>query len=215
MPTVTQVNDLKINKLTKAQYDAAVQAGTIGENEISIITDLDAGQVIQVDVLPTADATEEGKIYQYIGVTDANYTNGYFYKCVSDGQSPATYSWERVDVQPAVDPLPDQTGNAGKFLTTDGTDASWVDITTTPASTPTLQGTSTYWIEDPNTHIISQTINVQGVTATNVVMVSPTPVSAEDYAQSGVICTAQSAGTLTFTCKTIPSVDLTLNVVCF
>ena len=81
MPTVTQVNDLKINKLTKAQYDEAVQSGVIGENEISIITDLDAGQVIQVDVLPTASATEEGKIYQYIGETDNTYTNGYFYKC--------------------------------------------------------------------------------------------------------------------------------------
>ena len=36
-------------------------------------------------------------------------------------------SWDRVDVQPAVDPLPSQTGNAGKFLTTNGTDASWGD----------------------------------------------------------------------------------------
>ena len=126
MPTVTQVNDLKINKLTKAQYDAAVQAGTIGENEISVITDLDATP--QVDSLPTAGAAQEGKIYQFIGTTTGSYTNGYFYKCVSDGQNPATYSWAQVNVQPAVDPLPSQSGNAGKFLTTDGTDASWATI---------------------------------------------------------------------------------------
>ena len=406
MPTVTQVNDLKINKLTKAQYDEAVQSGVIGENEISIITDLDAGQIIQVDTLPTASATEEGKIYQYIGVTDANYTNGYFYKCVSDGQSPATYSWENIEVQPAPvipDPLPSQSGNAGKFLTTDGTDVSWSDkplingkdssatdsilidttdstympnnaiaigsgslvksnggiaigahddttshlsatanggiaigsgslsvsygvsigkqakalaynggncvaigyrakamdgcivigsdaqtsgnifngiqlgtgindesgtfkvglasgnwpgtwnnyklldsdgtipearladttsatsgqvlqldsnnnavwknIISTPSTIPTLLSNS--WTEDPTTHEITQTVSVVGVTLTNLVMVGPTPVSAEDYNDSDVICIAQGVDTLTFKCATIPSVDLTLNVLCF
>lgn len=39
----------------------------------------------------------------------------------------ATYAWTRVDVQPAPDLLPSQTGNAGKFLITNGTDASWSD----------------------------------------------------------------------------------------
>ena len=83
---------------------------------------------IQVSAMPTASATEENKIYQFTGTTDANYTNGYFYKCVSDGQTPATYSWTRVDVQPTPSGLPDQTGQSGKFLTTDGTDASWATI---------------------------------------------------------------------------------------
>lgn len=31
-----------------------------------------------------------------------------------------------------IDNLPDQTGNSGKYLTTDGTDASWVEISTSP-----------------------------------------------------------------------------------
>ena len=127
MPTNTHVNELKINRLTEAQYDAAVQAGIIGENELSIITDMSAGDTIQVDTMPTAAVSELGKIYQFVGTTDANYTNGYFYKCVSDGQDPATYSWTQTDVQPQAGGLPSQTGNAGKFLTTDGTDASWSD----------------------------------------------------------------------------------------
>lgn len=83
---------------------------------------------VQRSTMPQASEEEVDNIYQYVGTTDANYTNGYFYKCVSDGQDPATYSWTRVDIQPAPvipDPLPSQTGNAGKFLTTDGTDASW------------------------------------------------------------------------------------------
>lgn len=84
---------------------------------------------IQRSVLPQASEEEVDKIYQYVGTTDANYTNGYFYKCVSDGQVPATYSWENIKVQEA-DSLPSQTGNAGKVLTTDGTNASWATPTT-------------------------------------------------------------------------------------
>lgn len=84
-------------------------------------------EIVQRSTMPTASADELGNIYQFVGTTDANYTNGYFYKCVSDGQQPATYSWSQVSVQPAPSGLPDQTGQSGKFLTTDGTDASWSD----------------------------------------------------------------------------------------
>lgn len=80
----------------------------------------------QVSTLPTASVDELDNIYQFVGTTDANYTNGYFYKCVSDGADPATYSWEEVEVQASSGGgLPDQTGMSGRFLTTDGTDASW------------------------------------------------------------------------------------------
>ena len=88
----------------------------------------DVNAVPQYSTMPTASADELGNIYQYTGATDANYTNGYFYKCVSDGQNPATYSWTQTNVQPTPSGLPSQTGNAGKFLTTDGTDASWASV---------------------------------------------------------------------------------------
>ena len=38
--------------------------------------------------------------------------------------------WEQVSVQPASETLPDQTDNAGKFLMTDGTTASWSEALT-------------------------------------------------------------------------------------
>jgi len=140
MPTNTKVKSLKINTLTKAQFDVAVQGGVIGANEISIITDLD--ESIQVSTMPTAAASNVDKVYQYIGATTSSYTNGYFYKCVSDGATPTpNYSWTRIDVQPAGggSSLPPQAGNSGKFLTTDGTDASWANI---PTEIPTQTGNS-------------------------------------------------------------------------
>lgn len=87
----------------------------------------DVGAVPQYSSMPQASEDELGNIYQFTGTTDATYTNGYFYKCVSDGGNPATYSWSQVSVQPVPSGLPDQTGQSGKFLTTDGTDASWGD----------------------------------------------------------------------------------------
>lgn len=57
------------------------------------------GQTIQRNVLPEASEEEAGKIYQYIGATDSNYTNGYFYECVlKDGN----YIWENKAVQPGA-----------------------------------------------------------------------------------------------------------------
>ena len=323
---------------------------------------------IQVSTLPTASATELGNIYQFTGTTDANYTNGYFYKCVSDGAVTPTYSWSRVDVQPQSGGLPSQTGHAGEFLTTDGTDASWATInalqnTATGTNSLTLLGTATNYMYCVNigvassatytnntavgyhaqatgdgataygryttasgTHSLavgnmteasgtnsiaiglesvasgtrsiqigtkgytnsnantfkvgnnngnfeimsadgtiptdrftttpvadgtyvptltissgtatrswaapggggaipatatlavadwsnnSQTVNVTGVTASNNVIVAAAPASQSDYTTAGILCTAQGAGTLTFTCTTTPSSAITVNV---
>lgn len=58
--------------------------------------------VAQFSTMPTA-GSYPNKVVQYIGTTDATYTSGYFYRSVSNGQVPATYSWEQVDVQPSGD----------------------------------------------------------------------------------------------------------------
>ena len=64
------------------------------------ITASDIGASSAVTSLPTASADNLNKIIQYIGETTEDYTQGYFYKCVSDGQDPATYSWQQINVQP-------------------------------------------------------------------------------------------------------------------
>lgn len=116
-----------------AKADTAVQPGDLATVATTgAYSDLTGTPTIptaiQVSTMPTAAAGELDKIYQFVGTTDANYTNGYFYKCVSDGQDPATYSWTQTDVQPQAGGLPSQTGQSGKFLTTDGTDASWATV---------------------------------------------------------------------------------------
>lgn len=82
--------------------------------------------------MPTAASTNEGWIVQYTGATDSTYTHGYIYECVSDGQTPATYSWTAVSVQ---------AGGGGSSYTA----GTGIDITSGVISVaaPTLQNTAT------------------------------------------------------------------------
>lgn len=59
----------------------------------------------------------------------------------------------------------------------------------------------------------TQTVSVTGMTATGIVFVSPDPTDQSAYTSAGIICSAQAANSLTFTCSTTPSADLSVNVV--
>ena len=59
------------------------------------------------------------------------------------------------------------------------------------------------------------TVNVSGMTASKDVIVAPAPASISAWAVAGVYCSAQGAGTLTFTCSTTPTAALTANVMAF
>ena len=73
--------------------------------------------VIQMSVMPTADETTVDKVYQYIGATDAEFVQGYWYIGVDNGDG--TYSWVQINTQPIdcqveVLPTPD-VAYAGKI----------------------------------------------------------------------------------------------------
>lgn len=59
---------------------------------------------------------------------------------------------------------------------------------------------------------LSQTVNVTGVTANNTVIVTPSPSSYAVYGESGVYCSAQADGKLTFMCVKAPTANLVVNV---
>lgn len=58
-----------------------------------------------------------------------------------------------------------------------------------------------------------QTVTVSGVTASNLVTVSPAPASWDVVSISQVYCSAQAANSLTFKCKVKPTNAITMNVV--
>lgn len=78
-----------------------------------------------------------------------------------------SYAWTQIDVQPAGSSLPDQTGQSGKFLTTDGTDASWSDKplvnTATGTNGLTILGTSSNGTNSINVGASSVVLSNNGV----------------------------------------------------
>ena len=131
------VNLTTSNSTAGTNYKLLDSDGTIPADRL-------VNSINKYSTMPTAASINEGWIVQYIGATDSTYTHGYIYECISDGASTPTYSWTQVDVQPTPDPLPSQSGNSGKFLTTDGTNASWGDAlvnTATAQNALTILGT--------------------------------------------------------------------------
>ena len=61
--------------------------------------------IMQYDTMPTASVDLLTKIVQYVGATSMSYKNGSFYRCVSDGESTPTYSWEEVEFAPDMIPM--------------------------------------------------------------------------------------------------------------
>lgn len=99
------------------------------------------------------------------------------------------------------DPLILQTGNYGNNTITKQKLASGATYTSIAVTLTTANWSSN-----------TQTVNVTGVTASNAVIVSAAPASYLSYSEFGVYCSAQGAGTLTFTCDSTPDVNLTVNV---
>ena len=60
----------------------------------------------------------------------------------------------------------------------------------------------------------AQTVSVSNVTTGSLVTVAPVPTAQNRtaYLESGVYCSAQGAGTLTFVCEDVPSVNLDVNI---
>jgi len=80
-----------------------------------------------------------------------------------------------------------------------------------PSTMPTLAVAD--WVLDSGTNKYTQTVNVTGVTANNVVYVAPFPANADEYAQCNVIAVSQGAGTIGFQADVLPTNALGVNVV--
>lgn len=61
----------------------------------------------------------------------------------------------------------------------------------------------------------AQTVSVSDISATDTIVVSPSPEHIAAYSEAGVYCSAQAANSLTFTCDSTPSADISVNVIVF
>jgi hypothetical protein len=86
----------------------------LSANQGKVLKDLaDTKQdIMQYSTMETASADLLGRIVQYVGTTSVAYKNGSFYRCVSDGESTPTYSWEEVEFAPDMIPMTTQEVDA-------------------------------------------------------------------------------------------------------
>lgn len=76
-----------------------MSVNTLVNNELQRVAGSDSGNHVdydmQVSTMPEASAQYANLIFQYVGTTDENYTNGYFYKCfVNEETIPTSYTWK-------------------------------------------------------------------------------------------------------------------------
>lgn len=90
----------------------------------------------------------------------------------------------------------------------DAANKAYVDSKSPTFVTVTLSSSS--WSSN------TQTVTVSGVSATETAqLITPTPAIASQsaYYEAGIMCTGQAANSLTFTCQTVPTSNLTVYVV--
>lgn len=119
--TILQYIGVTTNTYVNGYFYECVEGSTAGTYEWTqkdIQPDDDT--VIQVETLPTASASLEGTIYQFVGTT-GDYINGYFYKCVEDEEEEGEYLWQQTNTQPSG--------------------GSSIQVDTMPAPVPRLVGT--------------------------------------------------------------------------
>ncbi len=75
------------------------------EHVESVRATLDAAKQdkIELTTMPQASEDNLGLVVIYTGSTTSTYTHGYMYECVSDGETPATYSWEQLTSDVKID----------------------------------------------------------------------------------------------------------------
>ena len=61
----------------------------------------DSEDIFRYNTLPTPNSSINGAIIQYIGATNVNYINGYYYQCVESPVGSGTYVWVQKNVQPS------------------------------------------------------------------------------------------------------------------
>ena len=270
-------------------YDDCFTVDTNGRRALRVVGgsggSVDTSKLLNVDTLPIASATNVGKFYLYNGATDANYTHGYIYECVSTPVYDSTVEFNPASISGTtaacsgsdfatlvaeygtggIDTIIkgtltyDESGELLVFVGQDDTDTTvctfqlyeqdyvdagftftgaladgdvinfsctitesatyaWSRIDVQPVPTAAEIGAVTQTVAtislvstDWSSH--SQTKTVTGVTASNTVIVSPAALSAADYAAAEILCTAQAANSLTFTCTTDPVNNISVNVV--
>ena len=145
----------------------------------------------------------------YVGTDHHVYSNGKQAVNLSDEQALSNKTYEGYSLGSACAKGVDTTVTSGSSnLPTSG--AVYTAVSNVKAKASTLSLSVSGWTASGD--VYTQTISASIVSATSNVIVTPSPQYVDEYAESGIVCTSQGTGTLTFQCKTPPTATLTVNI---
>lgn len=165
----TNVQNLIINKLTKQQYEGITNPDPTqlyfitDDNGIASLDDISLSSLSNGQILKYNSTTQKWENANLPAeVTETTVTNWGFTKNIGtvtkvNNTSPDSSGNVTLTIP---DPLPTQTGNNGKFLTTNGTTASWANI---PEELPSQTGQS------------GKFLTTNGTTASWATVTAPSP----------------------------------------
>ena len=149
----------------------------------------------------TAEPTVSGLWFKSDGAdvpVDPDVGNGLFYYRDNDGQLHPMYPMTRMDAVYGLGVKLGEMENAHNSLS---------NTVSGMISSAIIEIPLDAWNEN------QAVVDVPGVDLADTVMVSPEPGDGfEEYANCGVRCVSQGAGSLTFRCQTVPDRALTVNV---
>lgn len=171
-----------------------------------------SGGTMTGDIFFDLDAQEDrvGAIQSYncfVGLDEDNgITIGYLWNALEGRYS------QQINFGPtAIEVISDVGGFRVSKTPSNNDDVAnkaYVDSKSPTSVTITLSSSS--WSSN------TQTVTVSGVSATETAqLITPTPAIASQsaYYEAGIMCTGQAANSLTFTCQTVPTSNLTVYVV--
>lgn len=166
------------------EVDATVSAALTLKNTHSTGNDTDVNRTAYLDF-----ETGNGKVVRESMNYDEGYATVSFYDVEND---------DFVMISGLLDPA----------YNADAANKAYVDSKAPTSVTVTL--TTSGWSSN------TQTVTVSGVVASETAqLITPTPAIASQsaYYEAGIMCTGQAANSLTFTCQTVPTSNLTVYVV--
>ena len=123
---------------------------------------------------------------------------------------PSTY--RTASAQDTIDSGKQSKITASGILKGNGAGGVSAAVKGTDYAAPSVGVSVTLTASGWNANTKTQTVSVAGVTATANLIITASPGSYMAYAEAGVRCTAQGAGTLTFACETVPTDNVAANV---
>lgn len=193
----------------------AEMVGAVSESDVGVangVAELDstgkvpASQLPSMDYIPNSEKGANSGVATLDASGKLNATQKPTYTANEVGARPNTWTPTASD----VGAVPTSRTVNGKALSSNITlTADDVNAASPPSST-TITLTTSGWSSN------TQTVTVSGVSSDETAqLIQPMPAMASRsaYYGAGVLCSGQAANSLTFTCQTIPTADLTVYIV--